>query len=85
MDNLVEFPKIDEHTIRCSVCKIRPAKFLCDYEDGLIFDALNEKGIKVPVQKGYCSMPLCDKCTHKVNRKDYCPVHFEDLKKELKV
>lgn len=83
MNNILEFPKYDKNTIICRICRIRPAKVCCDYEVGVIFDALNEKGIKVPIQKSYCSIALCEKCTKKVNHKDYCPEHYEKLKSEI--
>lgn len=83
MNNILEFPKFDENTIKCRICRIRPAKFLCDYETGIIFDAPNKKGIKTPAQKSHCSIAMCEKCTKKVNKKDYCPEHYEQLKLEI--
>ena len=82
MNNIIEFPKIDENTIMCDICKIRTAKWLCDFETGYIFDAPNERGIKTPIQKSTCSRLLCDKCTHKINKKDYCPQCYKKLNEE---
>lgn len=84
MNKIIEFPKKDENTIMCRECKIRPATRLCDYEDGLLFDALDQNGIKKAVQKSLCSKPLCDKCTHKLNKKDYCSDHWKLIKEEVK-
>ena len=83
MNNIIQFPKKDKDTIMCRECRIRPATRLCDYEDGLLFDAPDKNGIKKAVQKSQCSTPLCDKCTHKLNRKDYCTRHWEKIKKEV--
>ncbi len=83
MNNVIEFPKKDADTIMCRECKIRPATRLCDYEDGLIFDAPDENGIKRPIQKSLCSKALCDKCTHKLNKKDYCTEHWNLIKEEV--
>lgn len=83
-DKVIQFPKKDENTIMCRECRIRPATRLCDYDVGLIFDAPDENGIKKVVQRSYCSMALCDKCTHKLNKKDYCTNHWEQIKKEVK-
>ena len=47
-------------------------------EDGLYFDLGG-----IPVQKSQCSKPLCDKCTHKLNKKDYCSEHWNLIKEEV--
>jgi len=83
MSNTIEFPEIKKGQYRCAICRIRPAKWLCDYENGLLFDAPSESGHKLQIQKGYCSATLCDKCTTKINGKDYCPKHVLDLKWEF--
>ena len=84
MDNkVVNFPKRDENTIMCRECRIRPATRLCDYEDGILFDAPDKNGIKKAVQKSLCSKALCDKCAHKLNKKDYCSKHWEEIKIEI--
>lgn len=31
-----------------------------------------------------CDVYLCEKCTNKLNKKDYCKKHYEELKKEIK-
>lgn len=91
MNNIINFPseKIifhedNENTVWCRECKIRPATILCDYEDGLLFDAPDENGIKKPIQRSQCSKPLCNKCTHKLNKKDYCTEHWDLIKEEVK-
>ena len=84
MNNIIEFPIKDENTILCRECKIRVATRLCDFEDGLLFDALDNNGIKRAVQKSHCSKALCDKCTHKLNKKDYCSAHWKEIKHEIK-
>lgn len=78
MDKVLKFPIRDQNTIMCRECKIRPATRLCDYEDGLYFDLGG-----IPVQKSQCSKPLCDKCTHKLNKKDYCSEHWNLIKEEV--
>lgn len=83
MTEFIEFPKKNENTIMCRECRIRPATRLCDYEDGLLFDALDKNGIKKAVQKSLCSEQLCDKCTHKLNKKDYCSNHWNLIKEEV--
>ena len=89
MNNIISFPSKktifhndNENTVWCRECKTRPATRLCDYEDGLLFDAKAENGIKKPIQRSYCSKPLCDECTHKLNQKDYCTEHWNLIKKE---
>lgn len=83
MDKVIQFPKKGENTIICRECRIRPATRLCDYEVGIIFDAPDNNGRKIPVQRSFCSMALCDKCTHKLNKKDYCSNHWEQIKNEI--
>lgn len=80
MGEVTEFPKLEKGEYRCVVCGIRKATRLCDFENGLLFDAPSDSGHKVPIQKAYCSATLCDKCTTKINGKDYCPNHVLDLK-----
>ena len=82
MNNVIEFPSGE--TILCRECKIRLATRLCDYYDGFIFDAPDENDIIRPVQKSQCSKPLCDKCTHKLNKKDYCSLHWNLIREEVK-
>lgn len=91
LNNIIDFPrekiifhKDNENIVWCRECRIRPATRLCDYEDGLWFDALDENGIKKPVRKSQCSKALCDKCTHKLNKKDYCTEHWNLIKEEVK-
>lgn len=83
MENIIEFPTAEESRYRCVVCGIRPATRLCDYENGKLFDAPSDNGRIMPIQKSYCSATLCDKCTTKINGKDYCPKHVLDLKWEF--
>ena len=83
MNSVLEFPKMDKDTIKCVFCGIRPATRLWDYETGLLFDALDDNGHFKPIQKCRCSATMCDKCSTKINGKDYCPNHILDLKYEI--
>ena len=64
----------------CFECGKRKAKFQCDFLTGKTFD-LYGKGV---IKESTCDVYLCDKCTNKLNQKDYCKKHYEDLKKEIK-
>ncbi len=64
---------------RCAYCQ-RKATRLCDADIGLIFDAKNEKGIKIPIQRAKCSLPMCDDCTTRYGDLDFCKRHKDELK-----
>ena len=64
----------------CMQCGKRKAKYLCDYITGKTFD-LHGKG---QIKKSTCDKYLCEKCTNKLNQRDYCREHIKQLKKELK-
>ncbi len=63
----------------CSECGKRKAKYQCDYITGKTID-LYGKG---KIQQSTCDAYLCEKCTNKLNKRDYCKKHYEELKKEL--
>ena len=67
-----------EHGI-CMECGKRKAKYLCDYIVGKTFD-LYGKGI---IKTSTCDKYLCEKCTHKVNNKDYCSDCIKKIKNEV--
>ena len=52
----------------CMQCGKRKAKYLCDYITGKTFD-LHGKG---QIKKSTCDKYLCEKCTNKLNKRDYC-------------
>ena len=58
----------------------RKAKYLCDYITGKSFD-LYGKG---KIEMSNCDKMLCEKCTNKLNGRDYCKEHIKQLKEELK-
>ena len=64
----------------CMECGKRKAKYLCDYITGKSFD-LYGKG---RIETSTCDKYLCEKCTNKLNKKDYCKKHIKLLKEELK-
>jgi len=64
----------------CMECGKRKAKYLCDYITGKSFD-LYGKG---KIEPSTCDKYLCEKCTNKLNGKDYCKEHIKQLKEELK-
>lgn len=64
----------------CIECGKRKAKYLCDYITGKTFD-LYGKG---KIEPSTCDKYLCEKCTNKLNGKDYCKEHIKQLKEELK-
>ncbi len=64
----------------CFECGKRKAKFQCDYLTGKTFD-LYGKGV---IKESTCDAYLCEKCTNKLNKRDYCKKHYEELKKEIK-
>lgn len=64
----------------CFECGKRKAKYLCDYVEGKSFDLHGEDVIK----ESTCDKYLCEKCTNKLNKRDYCKEHYEALKKEIK-
>lgn len=64
----------------CMECGKRKAKYLCDYITGKTFD-LYGKG---KIEPSTCDKYLCEKCTNKLNGKDYCKEHIKQLKEELK-
>ncbi len=68
---------------RCWYCG-RKATRLCDADGGIVFDMPNDKGIKTPIQRTTCSIPMCDKCTTKFGELDFCKRHAEELKNKLK-
>ena len=68
---------------RCWYCQ-RKATRLCDATSGLLFDAPNEKGIKTPVQRSTCDIPMCDDCTTRFGELDFCKRHIEELRNILK-
>ena len=63
----------------CMECGKRKAKYLCDYITGKSFD-LYGKG---KIQTSTCDKLLCEKCTNKLNKKDYCKEHIKELKREI--
>ena len=63
----------------CMECGKRKAKYLCDYITGKSFD-LYGKG---KIEPSTCDKYLCEKCTNKLNRRDYCKNHIKEVKKEL--
>ena len=65
----------------CMECGKRKAKYLCDYITGKTFDLYGKGQIK----ESTCDKLLCEKCTNKLNKRDYCKEHFEDLEEELKL
>ena len=64
----------------CMECGKRKAKYLCDYITGQSFDLYGKGQIK----ESTCDKLLCEKCTNKLNKRDYCKEHFKDLEEELK-
>lgn len=64
----------------CMECGRRKAKCLCDYITGQSFD-LYEKG---QIKESICDKYLCEKCTNKLNGRDYCKEHIKELKEKLK-
>lgn len=74
-NNIIEIPKI-----LCEECKIREATRLCDYDIGYNID-LEDRG---KVKRVTCDKKLCEKCSHKLNRRDYCKEHWKEIKKEVK-
>lgn len=64
----------------CMECGKRKAKYLCDYVIGKTFD-LHGKG---QIKESTCNKYLCEKCTNKLNKRDYCKEHIKKLKEELK-
>lgn len=63
----------------CMECGKRKAKYLCDYIVGKTFD-LYGKG---KIVTSTCDKYLCEKCTNKLNERDYCKEHIKLLKKEI--
>jgi uncharacterized protein (DUF2147 family) len=63
----------------CMECGKRKAKYLCDYVVGKSFDLYGKGKIEIST----CDKLLCEKCTNKLNTKDYCKEHLIELKKEL--
>ena len=64
----------------CMECEKRKAKYLCDYITGKTFDLYGKGQIK----ESTCDKYLCEKCTNKLNKRDYCKKHIKQLKEELK-
>lgn len=64
----------------CMECGKRKAKYLCDYITGKSFD-LYGKG---QITESTCDKYLCEKCTNKLNKRDYCKKHIKQLKEQLK-
>ena len=64
----------------CMECGKRKAKYLCDYITGKTFDLYGKGQIK----ESTCDKYLCEKCTNKLNKRDYCREHINQLKEELK-
>lgn len=62
----------------CMECGKRKAKYLCDYIIGKSFD-LYGKGV---CKTATCDKYLCEKCTSKVNHRDYCKEHIKYIRKE---
>ena len=54
-------------------------KRMLDYIVGKSID-LYGKGV---MKQSTCDKYLCDKCTHKINYKDYCKKHYEMIKEEI--
>ena len=63
----------------CEECGKRKAKYLCDYIDGKTFDLWG----RGKIEQSTCDKYLCEKCTNKLNERDYCSKHIQDLKIEL--
>lgn len=64
----------------CMECGKRKAKYLCDYITGQSFNLYGKGSIK----ESTCDKLLCEKCTNKLNERDYCKEHIKELKEELK-
>ena len=64
----------------CMECGRRKGKYLCDYITGQSFDLYGKGQIK----ESTCDKYLCEKCTNKLNKRDYCKEHIKKLKEELK-
>lgn len=71
---ITELPKIV-----CEECRKREATLLCDFVVGKYFDL---EGLG-RITKATCDKKLCEKCTRKINTRDYCKNHFQELKKEV--
>ena len=85
MAKVIKFEYIPKDEL-CRHCKVRRATKLCDFENGLIFDAPGDKNTKVPVQISICSSMICDKCSTKIMYdKDICPNCVKQLKRQLKI
>ena len=65
----------------CMECGKRKAKYLCDYIVGKTYDLYGKGSIETST----CDKYLCEKCTNKLNGRDYCINHIKELKKELKL
>ena len=80
----LDVPVLDRNRQRklglCFECGKRKAKYVCDYITGKSFDFYGEGTIKIST----CDKYLCEKCTNKLNKRDYCKEHYEALKKEKK-
>ena len=63
----------------CMECGKRKAKWQCDYIVGKSID-LYGKGV---MKQSTCDKYLCDKCTHKINYRDYCKKHYKMIKEEM--
>lgn len=63
----------------CQQCRVREATLLCDF---IVGKAIDLKGAG-RVSQVTCDKMLCEKCARKVNTKDYCKRHFEELKREI--
>lgn len=74
MDKIVQLPQII-----CEECHEREATRLCDYDIGYNIDLAGRGKIK----RVTCDKKLCIRCAIKINNKDYCKKHIQDLKKIL--
>ncbi len=63
----------------CMECGKRKAKYLCDYITGKSFDLYGKGKIETLT----CDKLLCEKCTNKLNSKDYCKEHIKQLREEI--
>ena len=71
---ITELPKVV-----CEECRKRKATLLCDFVVGKYIDLMGPGKIT----KATCDKKLCEKCARKVNTRDYCKEHFQELKYEV--
>lgn len=64
----------------CEECRKREATLLCDFIVGHNIDLVGKGKVGITT----CDKKLCEKCARKVNTRDYCKNHFQELKIEVK-